>query len=132
MVENGVVTASSAHSFVETLSRLQAELLARGMTVFATVDHAAGAAAAGLTLRPTTVTIFGSPRAGTPLMQARQTIGLELPLKMLVWEDDEAKVWISYDDVAALARRYDIDPSLSPISAMSAGIAALAEAAGRP
>jgi uncharacterized protein (DUF302 family) len=132
MTENGVVTTASAHGFAETLSRLHAALLARGMSVFTTIDHAAGAAEAGMALRPTTVTIFGNPRVGTPLMQARQTIGLDLPLRMLVFEDAAAKVWISYGDPAALALRHGLDPSLPPIAAMRAGLAALAETAGKP
>jgi uncharacterized protein (DUF302 family) len=132
MSQNTIVTTASAHGFAETLSRLHVELHARGMTIFAIIDHAAGAAEAGMTLRPTTVTIFGNPRAGTPLMQVRQTIGLDLPLKMLVFEDDEAKAWISYEDPAAPARRHDIDPALPPVAAMTAGLAALAQAAGKP
>jgi uncharacterized protein (DUF302 family) len=131
MTESGVVTRASGRGFAETLSWLHAALLARGMTIFATIDHAAGAVEAGMTLRPTTVTIFGNPRAGTPLMQAQQIIGLDLPLKMLIWEDAEARVWLSYDDPAALARRHGVDPTMPPIAAMAAGLAALAQAIGK-
>ena len=83
-------------------------------------------------LRPTTVIIFGNPRAGTPLMQAQQPIGLDLPLRMLVWQDGEGKVWTSYNDPAWLAHRHGVDPSLPPIAVMMDGLSALADTAGKP
>jgi uncharacterized protein (DUF302 family) len=87
MVAQGLVTLESSFGPQDTLSRLEAAVKAKGMTVFARIDHAAGATAAGLSLRPTEVLVFGNAKAGTPLMHAVQTIGLDLPLRALVWQD---------------------------------------------
>ena len=92
MTENGLITLPSSHGAKETIDRLEAEVEAKGMTVFARIDHAAGAKTAGLALRPTEVLIFGNAKGGTPLMQAAQTIGIDLPLKALAWEDADGKV----------------------------------------
>ena len=118
---DGLITVASAHSFSETLARFEAALLGTNMTVFARVDHAGGAAAAGLSLRPTMLILFGNARGGTPLMQAAQPIGLELPLKMLVWEDEEGATQLSYDDPVWLARRFGLDPGLPSILVLGAG-----------
>ena len=88
MNEMGLVTVSSAYSAAQTLDRLQTAIQAAGMTVFAVFDHTKAASQAGLELRPTTVVAFGNPAAGTMLMQVNQTMGIDLPLKILVWEDD--------------------------------------------
>ncbi|MGH7226611.1 MAG: DUF302 domain-containing protein, partial [Gemmataceae bacterium] len=96
MADNGLVSVQSRGSARETLDRLLAALAARKLTVFARIDHADGAASVGLTLRPTEVVIFGSPQGGTALMQDRQTAGIDLPLKLLVWESADGKVWLSY------------------------------------
>ena len=104
----GLKTLPSDFDPRETMTRLEAEIKARGMNVFARINHAALAAEAGLTLRPTEVILFGNPRAGTPLMQAIQTIGIELPLKALVWQDASGKVWLSYITVAWLAKRHGL------------------------
>ncbi len=98
----------------EALDRLETALRARGVTIFARIDHAAGAASVGMDLRPTELLIFGNPKAGTPLMQANQAIGLDLPLKILAWEDEAAKVWLSYNDPHWLARRYGLDRAAEP------------------
>jgi uncharacterized protein (DUF302 family) len=90
------------------MDRLETEVKAKGMTVFARIDHAAGASAVGLSLRPTEVLIFGNARGGTPLMQSVQTIGLDLPLKALVWQDASGNTWLSYDDPAWLAQRHGL------------------------
>ena len=127
----GMLTTPSAYGFTETLARLRSALQAKGFTVFATIDHAAGATGVGQTLRPTTVVIFGNPAAGTPLMQAQQTIGLDLPLKILVWEDQNNKTWITSDDPAWLAQRHAIPTTTPQIAGMSAALKALAEAAGQ-
>src|SRR5437773_9279811 len=92
----------------ETMDRLEAEIRARGMTVFARIDHAAGAAEVGLTLRPTELIIFGNARGGTPLMQSVQTVGIDLPLKALVWEDAGGKTWLSYNELSWIAQRHGI------------------------
>ena len=94
MSENGLITITSNHSVKETLDRLEASLRGNGVTVFARIDHAAAAASVDMTLPPTELIIFGQPKAGTPLMQALQTTGIDLPLKALVWEDPGGKVWL--------------------------------------
>src|SRR6516164_546572 len=98
MAADGLTTIPSSYGPKETMDRLEAEIKAKGMTVFARIDHAAGAAQAGLSLRPTEVLIFGNAKAGTPLMQSNQTIGIDLPLKALVWQDADGKVWLSYNE----------------------------------
>jgi uncharacterized protein (DUF302 family) len=109
MSADGLITISSAFSAEETMRRLQAEVRAKGMTVFARIDHAAGASEAGLSLRPTDLLIFGAAKGGTPLMQAAQTIGIDLPLKALVWQDEEGRTYLSYNDPSFLARRHGIN-----------------------
>ena len=113
------------------MNRLEAAVKAKGMTVFARIDHAAGAAAAGLSLRPTEVLIFGNAKGGTPLMQSVQTIGIDLPLKALVWQDASGKTWLSYNDPAWLAQRHGLTaPRRRPSSAtMTAALSAVAKAA---
>ncbi len=100
----------------ETLERLEAEVQARGLTVFARIDHAAGATAAGMTLLPTTVVIFGNARGGTPLMQASQLIGLDLPLKVLVWQDASDKTRLAYIDPQVLVKRYGLPPESATVA----------------
>jgi uncharacterized protein (DUF302 family) len=99
----------SNHPVKETLDRLTAALKGKGITPIARVDHAAAAKAAGLELKPTEVLLFGNPRLGTPLMQASRHIAIDLPLKVLVWEDDAGKVWIGYTTPETLKARYKID-----------------------
>jgi uncharacterized protein (DUF302 family) len=104
----GLTTVLSRFGPQETMDRLEAAIKAKGISVFARINHAALAAEVGLSLRPTEVIIFGSPRAGTPLMQASQTIGIDLPLKALVWQDASGKVWLSYNESQWLAARHGI------------------------
>ena len=111
MSEDGLVSVASKYSVKDTLDRLEADLKAKGITVFARIDHAAGAASVAMSLRPTEVLIFGNPKGGTPLMQSNQTIGIDLPLKMLGWQDADGKVWLAYTDVSWLARRHHLGPS---------------------
>jgi uncharacterized protein (DUF302 family) len=108
MAVDGLTTVESHFGPKETLDRLEADVKAKGLTVFARIDHAAGAAAVGLTLLPTAVLIFGNARGGTPLMQSNQIIGIELPLKVLVWQDTSGKTWLSYVDSGNLAKRYGL------------------------
>ena len=110
MSEDGLVTVASKYSVKETLDRLQGELKAKDVTVFARIDHAAGAASVAMPLRPTEMLIFGNPKAGTPLMQSNQRIGIDLPLKILGWEDAGGKVWLTYNDPSWLGRRHRLDP----------------------
>lgn len=126
--DNGLVTIASAHGVGATIDRLKAALEAKGMTVFARIDHAAGATAAGMALRPTELLIFGSAKAGTPLMQAQQAIGIDLPLKALAWEDAAGKVWLSYNEPAWLAARHGLGAAgAAATAAMAAGLKALAQ-----
>src|SRR5262245_48141741 len=103
---NGLITIASGHSVRETIDRLAAIVAEKGLTVFARVDHGAGAAAAGMELRPTELLIFGHPRGGTPLMQDRQTAGIDLPVKALAWEDESGTVWLTTNDPAWIAERH--------------------------
>ena len=122
---DGLVSIKSPHSASETMTRLEALVKERGLTVFARVDHAAGAAKIGEMLRPSEVLIFGNPQGGTPFMACAQTLGIELPLKALVWEDASAQVWLSYNDVAYLARRHEAKecPAVENLRRALAGIA---------
>jgi uncharacterized protein (DUF302 family)/uncharacterized membrane protein YidH (DUF202 family) len=110
--DNGIVNSPSNHSVDQTVEKLQAILHSKGVTVFALVDHSGEAAKAGLKMRPTKLLIFGSPKAGTPLMIAAPSIAIDLPLKILVWEDAEGKVWVSYNDLAYLQQRHDVPSEL--------------------
>ncbi|HEY3916976.1 MAG TPA: DUF302 domain-containing protein [Stellaceae bacterium] len=128
MAADGLVTIPSRHGVKDTIDRLEAAVKAKGMTVFARIDHAAGATAAGLALRPTELLIFGNAKAGTPLMQAHQAIGIDLPLKALAWEDAGGKVWLAYNDPGWLAARHGIGATSAAItSAMAAALAAFAK-----
>ena len=122
MDDAGLVTVHSRNPVKQTVDRLEAALTAAGVTVFARIDHAAGAASVGMALRPTELLIFGNPKAGTPLMQARQTIGIDLPLKILGWEDKADTVWLTYNDPAWLATRHGLG---AETQAASAGMAAM-------
>jgi len=108
MAVEGLVSIRSKFGPEETLNRLEAEIRARGLTVFARVDHAAGAAAVGLPLRATELLVFGNAKGGTPLMQMVQSIAIDLPLKALVWEDEMGGTWLSYNDPAWLSRRHEL------------------------
>ena len=133
MAADGLITRESRFTAAETLARLEGEITARGMSVFARVDHAAGAAAAGLALRPTTVVLFGNAKAGTPLMQESQTIGIDLPLKALVFEDEAGKVWLAYNDPRWLAARHRLGAGVDKIlDTMAAALDALATKATAP
>jgi uncharacterized protein (DUF302 family) len=126
MAADGLITLRSAFDPKETMARLEAEIRARGMTVFAHIDHAAGATATGMTLRPTDLLIFGAAKGGTPLMQAVQTIGIDLPLKALVWQDDAGATFLSYNDPAYLAHRHGLGEAAKPVvEAMSGALKAI-------
>ena len=127
MATDGLINLRSAFGPEETMNRLEAEVRARGMMVFAHIDHAAGAAAVGLPLRPTDLLIFGNAKGGTPLMQALQTIGIDLPLKALVWQDAAGITWVSYNDPHWTAQRHGLDDATkATIEAMSGALKAIA------
>jgi uncharacterized protein (DUF302 family) len=133
MAAYGLISVCSNHGPKETMARVEAEVKAKGLTVFARIDHAAGAAEVGLTLRPTEVLIFGNARGGTPLMQAVQTIGIDLPLKILVWEDASGVVWLSYNDPSWVAQRHGLGSEASAaLAAITAALSAIATAATPP
>ena len=108
----GIVTKASPRSVAETVDRLQTVVRARGLRIFALIDHSAEAEHAGLAMPPTKLLVFGSPRAGTPLMVASPLLALDLPLKALVWQDAEGHVGVSYYSPAYLAERYAIPQAL--------------------
>jgi uncharacterized protein (DUF302 family) len=127
---SGLITVESVHGPAETMDRLIAEIAAKRLTVFARVDHAAGAAEVGLPLRPTELVIFGNAKGGTPLMQHEQTVGIDLPLKALVWQDADSRTWLSYNDPAWIAARHGVAPETLPnLKAMSEMLASLAHGA---
>jgi len=109
---NGLLEFPSHHSVEETVERLQQLLAEKKVTLFAIVDHSGEAAKVGLTMRPTKLLIFGNPQAGTPLMQAMPTAGIDLPLKALVWEDSEGKVRLTYNDPHYLQQRHGFPEEL--------------------
>ena len=130
MTADGVTTTLSSFGPKETMDRLEAEIKSKGMTVFARIDHAAGAAAVGLPLRPTELLIFGNANGGTPLMQSMQTIGIDLPLKALVWQDGSGKTWLSYNDPGWLAKRHGLGHEAdAAVRAIAAALDALARTA---
>ena len=129
---DGLTTIASSFGPKETMDRLETEVRAKGMTVFARIDHAAGAAEVGLTLAPTELIIFGNARGGTPLMQSVQTVGIDLPLKVLVWEDSAGKTWLSYNEPSWIARRHSVANAEQVVSKMAAALSAMARTAADP
>ena len=132
MTAEGLIVTPSRFPAKETMDRLEAEARARGMAVFARIDHAAGAAEVGMPLRPTELLIFGAAKAGTPLMQENQLVGIDLPLKALTFEDESGKAQLAYIDPHWLAKRHGLgDAAARPATAMAATLEALAaKAAG--
>jgi uncharacterized protein (DUF302 family) len=125
-----VLETQSTSGYVDTARRLIGAITSRGLTVFARIDHAAAARGAGLELAAEEVVLFGNPRAGTPLMQTDPRIGIELPLRILVWEDGDGAL-LGYTDPRELAARYDVEPHHGTLETMSRLLAALVtEAAG--
>jgi uncharacterized protein (DUF302 family) len=133
MAADGLTTIRSSHGPKDTMNRLEAEVKAKGMTVFARIDHAAGATAVGMSLRPTELLIFGNAKGGTPLMQSMQTIGIDLPLKALVWQDGSGSTWLSYNDPSWLAKRHGLGHEVeATVSALAAALDAVARTATAP
>jgi uncharacterized protein (DUF302 family) len=127
MAADGLITLRSDFGPKETMDRLDAEVRAKGMTVFAHIDHAAGASAVGMSLRPTDLLIFGAAKGGTPLMQSVQTIGIDLPLKALVWQDETGSTFLSYNDPAYFAHRHELNDTARPVvDAMSGALKVIA------
>jgi uncharacterized protein (DUF302 family) len=128
MAAQGLTTIPSSLGPKQTMDRLEAEVKAKGLTVFARVDHAGGAAAVGMPLRPTELLVFGNARGGTPLMQANQAVGIDLPLKALVYEDAAGKVWLAYDNPSWIAQRHGLgagtDATVQTLTKVLEGLAA--------
>jgi uncharacterized protein (DUF302 family) len=124
-VIEGLTSIRSSFGPKETMDRLEAEIRAQRMTVFARIDHAGGAALVGLKLAPTELIIFGNARGGTPLMKSVQTVGIDLPLKALVWEDAAGKTWLSYDEPSWMARRHNVRNAEQLVSKMAAELRAI-------
>ena len=132
MAIDGLTTIKSGLGPKDTTDRLAAEVTSRGMSVFARIDHSAGAASIGMPLRPTEVLIFGNAKGGTPLMQVDQTVGIDLPLKALVWEGADGKTWLSYNEPRWIAARHGLvtsQPHL--VDALAAAVAAIAQKAAQ-
>jgi uncharacterized protein (DUF302 family) len=121
---DGLVAIKSPYTAKETMDRFEATAKQRGLSVFARIDHAAGAAKVGKTLRPTEVLIFGNPQGGTPFMECAQSVGIDLPLKALVWEDAASQVWLGYNDPDYLAKRHGVAtcPAAAGIAKALAGL----------
>jgi len=127
----GMTSIPSSFGPKETMDRLVAEISAKELTVFARIDHAAGAAEVGLTLRPTELIIFGNARGGTPLMQSVQTAGIDLPLKALIWQDAAGKTWISYNEPDWIAQQHGVSDAQPAVNKMADLLSAiLRKAAG--
>jgi uncharacterized protein (DUF302 family) len=122
----GLIDMPSNHSVDETVTKLEGILQAKGITLFALVDHSGEAAKAGMKMRPTKLLIFGNPRAGTPVMLAAPSSAIDLPLKILVWEDDQGKVWITYNSPSYLRERHNLRSELLPNIAVIETLAAKA------
>jgi uncharacterized protein (DUF302 family) len=123
---DGLIAVKSPHSAKETMNRFEEIAKQKGLNVFARIDHAAGAAKIGKKLQPTEVLIFGNPQGGTPFMECAQSVGIDLPLKALVWEDASGQVWIGYNDPAYLAKRHDATqcPAVGILSNALSGLTA--------
>jgi uncharacterized protein (DUF302 family) len=109
---NGIISISSNHSVDQTVEKFKRVLQAKGVTLFALVDHSGEAEKVGMKMRPTRLLIFGSPKGGTPVMQAAPSIAIDLPLKMLIWEDAERRVWLSYNSPVYLQQRHGVPQNL--------------------
>lgn len=124
LAADGLIALKSGRSATETMDRMEAIAKDKGMKIFARIDHAAGAASVGAELRPTMVLIFGNPKGGTPLMQCAQSMGVDLPLKALVWQDAAGQVWLGYNDPLWLAARHKAAdcPAASGVAAALEGM----------
>ena len=133
MAAEGLTTLRSSFDPKETMERLVAAVKAKSLYVFARIDHAAGAGEVGMPLRPTELLVFGNAKGGTPLMQADQTMGIDLPLKALVWQDEAGATWLSYNQPDWLAKRHALGAEAEAVTTALAGaLKALAKAATMP
>ena len=126
---DGVVNVTSGFNVKETADRMESVLHEKGMTIFKRIKHSEGAGKVGIELRETELIIFGNPKVGSPLMKCQQSVAIDLPQKALIWEDDKAKVWISYNDPGYLAKRHNISGCEEVISKIEKALAGIAKAA---
>ncbi len=129
--DSGLVAVKSSHSVGATIDKLEKILGEKGMNVFARIDHSAGAAKADLELRPTQVLVFGNPKVGTPLMKCSQSIAIDLPQKMLAWEDESGQVWLGYNDPQYLRSRHATEGCDKVFAKVSGALANFAAAASQ-
>ena len=129
---NGLISVKSLHDVTVTADRLENVLNQKGMTVFIRINHAAGAQKVGKKLRPTELIVFGNPKVGTPLMQCSQSVGIDLPQKALIWQDDQGQVWLSYNDPNYLAQRHGITECAEVIKKVEKALNNFAKAATKP
>ena len=130
--DNGLVSVKSNHGVKETADRLENIIKKKGMTLFDRINHAAGAEKVGKELRPTELIIFGNPKVGAPLMQCGQTMGIDLPQKALIWEDEAGQVWFSYNDPGYLAQRHNTQGCVEVIKKVQGVLANFSNAATAP
>jgi len=129
---SGVISVKSAHDVKVTADRLENILNQKGMTVFIRIDHSAGARKVGKNLRPTELVVFGNPKIGTPLMQCSQSVGIDLPQKALIWQDDKGQAWLSYNDPNYLAQRHGLAGCAEVIKKVETALGNFAKAATMP
>jgi uncharacterized protein (DUF302 family) len=130
MSAEGLTSVESRFTAVETIDRLADAVVAAGLLIFARIDHAQGASDAGMALRPTLLLIFGHPKSGTPLMQDNQTVGIDLPVKALAWENEDGRVWLTYNDATWIADRHSLrETSAGFVEAIDTGLAGLVKQA---
>ena len=128
----GLGTQRSTHHVTQTTDRLESVLRAEGMKIFARIDHSAGAQSMGVALPPTNLLVFGNPKIGTQLLIGNRMVGIDLPLKALIWEDVDANVWLAYNDPAYIARRFDIENQQHVIAKMRGALIKFAAHASGP
>lgn len=127
LAADGLLAMKSPYPAKETMARVEEQAKTRGLTVVARVDHSAGAIKVGKTLRATELLIFGNPQGGTPFMECAQSVGIDLPLKALVWEDAQGQVWLGYNDPAWVARRHGVGDCPAALG-MAKALSGLADA----
>jgi len=129
---NGLISVKSSHDVKVTADRLENVLNQKGMTVFIRINHAAGAQKVGKKLRPTELVVFGNPKVGTPLMQCSQSVGIDLPQKALIWQDEKGQAWLSYNDPNYLAQRHGLAGCAEVIKKVEKALSNFAKAAAMP
>jgi uncharacterized protein (DUF302 family) len=130
--DNGLIEVKSPYAVKKTADRLESALEAKGMTVFARINHSEGAKKAGIELPATELIIFGNPKVGSPLMQCNRTVGIDLPQKALIWQDDNGQVWLSYNNPRYLARRHGLSECTQVIEKVEKALSSFAKAATGP